>query len=94
MVALTRALLTDGRVDAYQAREAINRAARMADELHNFELFAFSVGQGVDGDTLNRIVCAGAGAGGDVESPQRTLELSADLERYMPLRVMDEPDDW
>jgi hypothetical protein len=36
-------------VDAFQAREAVTRAARMADELNNFELYALGVGRGVDG---------------------------------------------
>lgn len=89
------ALLTDGRVDSHQAREAVTRAARMADELDNFELYAFGVGRGVDADALNRIACAGAGVGvGEADSPERVVELSLGLERYMPLRILEEPDDW
>lgn len=69
----------------------------MFDELANFELYAFGVGQGVDNDELNRIVCAGAGIygdPGDEDSPEQKPELPEELVRYMPLRVMDDPDDW
>ena len=81
------ALVTDGRVDAYQGQEAVNRAARLSDELDNFELYAFGVGRGVDRGELTRIVEAGAGAGSDAER-------AAAHERYMPLRVLEEPDEW
>eukprot|EP00227_Mantoniella_beaufortii_P014972 CAMPEP_0197591384 /NCGR_PEP_ID=MMETSP1326-20131121/13043_1 /TAXON_ID=1155430 /ORGANISM="Genus nov. species nov., Strain RCC2288" /LENGTH=474 /DNA_ID=CAMNT_0043156797 /DNA_START=111 /DNA_END=1531 /DNA_ORIENTATION=- len=40
------ALVTDGRVDSYQAQEAVNRASRLSDVLDNFEMYAFGVGRG------------------------------------------------
>lgn len=92
--ALLAALLTDGRVDAFQASEAVNRAARMSDELDNFELYAFGVGRGVNAVELNRIVSAGAGVSGAADLPDHDAEESTDLERYMPLRVIEDPDDW
>eukprot|EP00218_Dolichomastix_sp_CCMP3274_P015712 CAMPEP_0170142722 /NCGR_PEP_ID=MMETSP0033_2-20121228/8111_1 /TAXON_ID=195969 /ORGANISM="Dolichomastix tenuilepis, Strain CCMP3274" /LENGTH=362 /DNA_ID=CAMNT_0010379079 /DNA_START=57 /DNA_END=1145 /DNA_ORIENTATION=- len=41
-------LLTDGRVDNYQARDASSVAARMLAEVPNFSLFAVGVGNDVD----------------------------------------------
>jgi len=46
--ARTVALLTDGRVDTYQARQTRDAAARLADEQAGVRLFAFGVGRGVD----------------------------------------------
>ncbi|KAK9829572.1 hypothetical protein WJX72_006550 [[Myrmecia] bisecta] len=57
-------LLTDGRVDPFQGREAMEIAERLADEQANVSLFAFGVGRGVEKTELERIigVCGGASA--------------------------------
>jgi len=49
-------LITDGRVDAYQAREAVLRAKHFAEEFTNVTFFAFGVGRSVDRRELLRIV--------------------------------------
>lgn len=41
----TVVLLTDGRVDSYQAREAMQMVERLADEQANTQLFAYGVGR-------------------------------------------------
>ena len=41
-------LLTDGRVDAFQAHEAMGMAERLADEQGPASLHGFGVGRGVD----------------------------------------------
>mmetsp|Transcript_32477 Transcript_32477/g.103405 ORF Transcript_32477/g.103405 Transcript_32477/m.103405 type:complete len:354 (-) Transcript_32477:201-1262(-) len=41
-------LLTDGRIDSYQAREAVERSARVMDEFPSCRMFALGVGRGVD----------------------------------------------
>jgi Mg-chelatase subunit ChlD len=69
-------LLTDGRVDNYQAKEARAMACRLADEQQHVQLFAFGVGQGVDRSELLYILCA---------SGEATAE-----ERYMDLCVREE----
>lgn len=51
-------LLTDGRIDSHQAREAREMARRLADEQSNVSLHAFGVGRGVDRGELLRIVGA------------------------------------
>eukprot|EP00898_Chlorokybus_atmophyticus_P005802 jgi/Chlat1/6222/Chrsp44S05811 len=72
------ALLTDGRVDSHQAREAVERAERVADELENVSLFAFGVGRGVDKAELTRIVSAVDG------------NKHGDNGRYLGLRTLEE----
>lgn len=69
-------LLTDGRVDAYQAHEARNMMERLADEQANVSLHAFGVGRGVDKVELLHIISACSK--GDPE------------DCYMGLRVLDE----
>lgn len=51
-------LLTDGRIDSHQAREAREMARRLADEQRHVSLHAFGVGRGVDRGELLRIVGA------------------------------------
>jgi hypothetical protein len=63
----------DGRVDSYQAREAAATAARLADEQHGVQVWAFGVGRGVDRSELLRIVAAAAPGGACPED--RYLEL-------------------
>lgn len=50
------ALLTDGRVDSYQAREASSMAQRLVDEQGDVSLYAFGVGRGVDRQELAKII--------------------------------------
>jgi uncharacterized protein with von Willebrand factor type A (vWA) domain len=49
-------LLTDGRIDSYQSREAAAMVSRLADEQSHVELYAFGVGRGVDKGELVRII--------------------------------------
>lgn len=70
-------LLTDGRVDSYQAKEAMHMAARLADEQRNVQLFAYGVGRGVDKSELVKIISA---------SGSEDAEL-----RYVDLCVHDDP---
>jgi hypothetical protein len=70
-------LLTDGRVDAYQAHEAVHMMERLADEQANVSLHAFGVGRGVDKTELLRIIAA---CGRDIPAE----------DRYTGLRVLDE----
>jgi len=59
-------LLTDGRVDGYQASEAVEMAGRLVDEVSGqVSLYAFGVGRGVDKAELLRIVGAGGPAPDD-----------------------------
>lgn len=71
-------LLTDGRIDSYQAREAAAMAARLADEQANVGLWAFGVGRGVDAAEIQRIL----------EGPQSCKKAGA--ERYHDLMVRDD----
>lgn len=71
------ALLTDGRIDSYQAREAHDMAARLVDEQNGVALHAFGVGRGVDRGELLKIIRAGDAANA--------------AERYLPLMVLDDP---
>lgn len=77
------ALLTDGRIDSYQAREAHEMTARLADEQGRVEMHAFGVGRGVDRRELLRIV-SGA-CGGD-----RSYDSEEAASRYLPLMVLDD----
>lgn len=52
-------ILSDGRVDSFQSREAINSAKRMADRLPNLSLHALGVGRGVDSHEMKRLITAG-----------------------------------
>ncbi|KAL4432544.1 hypothetical protein ABPG77_000481 [Micractinium sp. CCAP 211/92] len=70
------ALLTDGRIDSHQSREAADMAARLGDEQAHVRLHAYGVGRGVDREELLRII------GG------REPETAAD--RYLGLMVLDE----
>uniref|UniRef100_A0A383V3G9 VWFA domain-containing protein n=1 Tax=Tetradesmus obliquus TaxID=3088 RepID=A0A383V3G9_TETOB len=72
-------LLTDGRIDSYQAREAGQMVGQLADEQANVGLWAFGVGRGVDVGELVRII---EGAGGAAKG------LGA--ERYVELCVRDD----
>ncbi|KAG2499073.1 hypothetical protein HYH03_003256 [Edaphochlamys debaryana] len=49
-------LLTDGRVDSYQAHEARQVADQLADEQRHVSLFAYGVGRGVDRAELLHII--------------------------------------
>jgi hypothetical protein len=49
-------LLTDGRIDSYQSREAAAMVSRLADEQSHVELYAFGVGRGVDKGELVKII--------------------------------------
>ncbi|KAJ9517691.1 hypothetical protein QJQ45_003981 [Haematococcus lacustris] len=49
-------LLTDGRVDGYQAREARTNATKLCNELQGCVLAAFGVGRGVDRGELLHII--------------------------------------
>ena len=71
------ALLTDGRIDSYQAREARDMVSRLADEQGSVSMHAFGVGRGVDHEELIRIVAAGGGADGAGA-------------RYLPLMVLED----
>ncbi|KAF8069487.1 COL14A1 [Scenedesmus sp. PABB004] len=69
-------LLTDGRIDTYQAKEAGAMVARLADEQANVALWCFGVGRGVDAGELRRIIAAaGAGGHGDAAAAERYVEL-------------------
>eukprot|EP00879_Flechtneria_rotunda_P007288 GHRR01007645.1.p1 GENE.GHRR01007645.1~~GHRR01007645.1.p1 ORF type:complete len:297 (+),score=106.63 GHRR01007645.1:825-1715(+) len=68
------ALLTDGRIDSYQAREAGAMVARLADEQANVGLWAFGVGRGVDAVELMRII-EGMGKGAKGLGKERYVEL-------------------
>lgn len=69
-------LLTDGRIDSHQSREARDMAARLGDEQANVRVHAYGVGRGVDKQELLRI-CAAR----DPDSAE---------DRYMGLMVLDE----
>lgn len=71
------ALLTDGRVDSYQVREARDMVSRLADEEHIAVMHAFGVGRGVDKQELIRII---SGACGEYEA----------INNYLPLLVLDD----
>lgn len=71
------ALLSDGRIDSYQAREAHDMASRLADEQGSLALHAFGVGRGVDRYEMLRIV---RGTCGDDDARGR----------YLPLMVLDD----
>lgn len=74
-------LLTDGRIDSYQAREASQVTAQLADEQAHVALWAFGVGRGVDAAELQRIVDGAAAGGGDAACRR---------ERYIELCVRDD----
>ncbi|MEW5299638.1 MAG: hypothetical protein WDW38_004313 [Sanguina aurantia] len=76
-------LITDGRVDAYQSKEARQMAERLADEQRNVSLFAFGVGRGIDKTELLNII--GTSAGNESGSP------TAATERYLDLYVQEGP---
>jgi hypothetical protein len=67
-------LLTDGRIDSYQAREAGQMVAQLADEQANVGLWAFGVGRGVDAPELMRII-EGPGAAAKGLGQERYVEL-------------------
>lgn len=69
-------LLTDGRIDSHQSREARDMAARLGDEQANVRLHAYGVGRGVDKQELLRICAA------------RDPDTAED--RYLALMVLDE----
>ncbi len=70
------ALLTDGRIDSFQAQEAKAITARLVDEQGNVEMHACGVGRGVDKMELLKIVEAACPA----------EEKAAN--RYLPLMVL------
>ncbi|KAL6781397.1 hypothetical protein ACKKBG_A10990 [Auxenochlorella protothecoides x Auxenochlorella symbiontica] len=69
-------LLTDGRIDSHQAREAHDMAQRLADEQGHVCLYAFGVGRGVDRAELLRIISA--------------RDASSADSRYLGLCTLDE----
>ena len=77
------ALLTDGRIDSYQAREAHDMTARLADEQGRVEMHAFGVGRGVDRRELLRIISGAYGKG-------VTCDSDAAASRYLPLMILDD----
>jgi uncharacterized protein YegL len=72
------ALLTDGRIDSFQAHEAKEITSRLVDEQGNVALHAFGVGRGVDRVELLRIISGACPAG---EDPAH---------RYLPLMVLED----
>ncbi|CAL8468573.1 g8113 [Coccomyxa elongata] len=69
-------LLTDGRVDTFQGREAVKMAERLADEQANVSIFALGVGRGVEKTEMQRII-------GVCGADKVAL-------RYIPLCTLDE----
>jgi hypothetical protein len=67
-------LLTDGRIDSYQAREAGQMVAQLADEQAHVGLWAFGVGRGVDAAELMRII-EGPGDAAKGLGQERYVEL-------------------
>ena len=65
-------LLTDGRIDSHQSREAAAMVSRLADEQSHVGLFAFGVGRGVDKGELVTII---EGAVGKGKGEERYVEL-------------------
>lgn len=71
------ALLTDGRIDSYQVREARDMVSRLVDEEHVAAVHAFGVGRGVDKQELIRIISAAC--------PEHAAN-----NYYLPLLVLDD----
>lgn len=71
-------LMTDGRVDRYQSREAANMLAAMAGEQRGVVLYTFGVGRGVDDGELHFLASMTDGRAG---SP------SVDAEGGSPTKV-------
>jgi len=72
------ALLSDGRIDSYQSREACQMLSRLSDEQSRVEFHAFGVGRGVDRHELQKIVAAAA------------TDASKAADRFLPLMVMED----
>ncbi|KAL6749162.1 hypothetical protein V8C86DRAFT_2855079 [Haematococcus lacustris] len=66
-------LLTDGRVDGYQAREARTNATKLCNELQGCVLAAFGVGRGVDRGELLHIIT------GTLPGPNSSQPAEAEL---------------
>lgn len=75
------ALLTDGRIDSQQARDARAMVSALADEQGRVEVHAFGVGRGVDRAELLRVI----GGVGSV-----TADADVVASRYVGLCVLDE----
>ncbi|GAX79674.1 hypothetical protein CEUSTIGMA_g7115.t1 [Chlamydomonas eustigma] len=75
-------IITDGRVDSYQSKEAHQVTAMLADEMCNTTMFAFGVGRGVDRAELLSIL---APASGNNSNKYNDAEA-----RYMDLFFKDE----
>merc|ERR1711933_100318 len=87
-------LLTDGRVDSYQAREAVDRAEQFASEVPGVTLFAFAVGRSVDKQELTRIVrttCKLESKGFETREDFNQAKGKLAESRVMCLRTLDEP---
>ena len=74
----TVVMLTDGRIDAFQSREAVRQIEYMADELPGLRLFCYAVGRSVDRDELLQMI--GPTTGGDAARAR---------DFYMDLRTLD-----
>ena len=88
-------LLTDGRVDSYQAREAVSRAEMFASEVPGVTFFAFAVGRSVDKQELTKIVKTTCNML-DPKAFETRAEFQTAREeiaetRVMGLRTLDEP---
>jgi hypothetical protein len=88
-------LLTDGRVDSYQAREAVSRAEMFASEVPGVTFFAFAVGRSVDKQELTKIVKTTCNML-DPKAYETRAEFQIAREeiaetRVMGLRTLDEP---
>ena len=87
-------LLTDGRVDSYQAREAVDRAEQFASEVPGVTFFAFAVGRSVDKQELTRIVrttCKLESKGFETREDFNQAKGKLAESRVMGLRTLDEP---
>ncbi|EFJ51063.1 collagen-related protein [Volvox carteri f. nagariensis] len=78
-------LLTDGRVDSYQAHEARQMAEQLADEQRYVTLFAYGVGRGVDRAELLHII------GGAPTSPLPTSSSRASAPAAAPAVQVPSP---
>lgn len=87
-------LLTDGRVDSYQAREAVSRAEQFASEILGVTFFAFAVGRSVDKQELQKIVKTTCRLDPKAYETRKDFHSARDEvadNRVMGLRTLDEP---
>jgi len=87
-------LLTDGRVDSYQAREAVDRAEQFASQVPGVTFFAFAVGRSVDKQELTKIVRKTCKLDPKAFETREDFNEAKDRlaeTRVMGLRTLDEP---